>query len=247
MREQVEGRHPVLSALKSGRVDELFAAEGMEQKFMQQLRRMASEQGVSPKIVPRARIETMAKTRGHQGVVAIVSSFQYTEFSDLLARALESGVPPIILVAAGVEDPANLGAIIRTAECAAVTGIIIPERRAVGVTEAVSRVAAGALEHMPVCRVTNLSQALSRLKEEGMWVYGADPEADLHYWEPDLSVPLVLVVGGEHRGIPRLVRENCDGLVSIPRQGNTGSLNVSQAAAIIIYESVRQRHGSRAP
>lgn len=244
MSDRVEGRHPVMSALQAGRVNEVFVAEGTDRGFVTRLRELARQGGVPVKVVPRARIQDMARTRGHQGVVATVTTFSYASLDELIAISRRSDRSPLLVVAAGVEDPHNLGAMIRVAESAGAHGLVIPQRRSAAVTPAVSRVAAGAVEHLPVARITNLGRAVDTLKEAGIWVYGAEPGAGIRYWEADLKGPVALVLGGEHRGIPRLVREKCDGLISIPSVGQTGSLNVSQAAAIVIYEVVRQRQSA---
>ncbi len=245
--DRVEGRHPVLSALKSGRATEIMVAEGVEARFMQQLRSLASLSNVPVKVVPRSRIQSLARTRAHQGVLATVSAFEYADLDVVLDRVKEVGHSPLLVMLAGVQDPHNLGAVIRAASCSGVSGVIIPQRRSVAITPAVATVAAGALEDVAVIRVANLVRCVETLKAAGMWIFGADPAAQDHLWDSDLTGPSVLVLGGEHRGIPRLLSESCDVLLSIPVSGTVGSYNVSQAAAVMLYEARRQRCASRAP
>lgn len=236
----VQGRHPVLEALRAGRASEVFFARGIDAGFLTQLRTLCSGQGVPLKEVPRAKIDRLSEKGKHQGVVARVSSLDYTPWESLL-EADGGPFSPFYLIPVGVEDPQNLGSLIRVSEVAGLSGVIIPERRSAGLTPAVARASSGAVEWMKVTRVKNISRSIGQLKERGIWVYGADPQARMEHWAPDLTVPLALVVGGEHKGIPRLVREHCDQLIKIPSWGQTPSLNVSTAAAIIIYEALRQR------
>jgi 23S rRNA (guanosine2251-2'-O)-methyltransferase len=181
----------------------------------------------------------------HQGIVAFASAKQYAMLDDILRIPAEKGEPPLFLVLDGVEDPRNLGAILRTADAAGVHGVIIPERRAAGLTETVAKTAAGALEHVPVVKVTNIANTLDALKKAGVWVAGAEAGGSQVYWEADLTQPIALVLGGEDRGVRRLVQERCDYLISLPLRGQISSLNVSVAAGILIYEALRQR--SRTP
>ena len=237
---QVHGRHPVHEALKAGRVSELFVARGTDPGYLANLRQLAQKSGVPVKMVPREKINSLAQGGNHQGVAAVVSDHQAIPLHDLL-ETHSSEQQPFYLVAVGVEDPQNMGSLIRVAESAGLSGVIIPERRSAGLTPAVARASAGALEWARVARVKNAVRAIEQMKERGIWVYGADPEAKMDHWTPDLTVPLALVMGGEHKGIPRLVKKHCDELIKIPLLGRTPSLNVSTAAAIIIYEALRQR------
>jgi 23S rRNA (guanosine2251-2'-O)-methyltransferase len=202
---------------------------------------MARERGITLIECDRARLDSLSCGGRHQGVVAVAAERNYSTVEDILALAKERGEPPFIIILDGVEDPHNLGAIIRSAECAGAHGVIIPKRRAVGLTSTVSKASAGALEHMLVARVTNLASTIDELKEKGLWLYAADMDgADYH--STDLKGSAAIVLGGEGSGVSRLVKEKCDFVVSIPLYGRVNSLNVSCAAAIILTEVARQRH-----
>lgn len=234
------GRNPVREALRSGQpLNKLLLARGITPRVHQELAALAREQGVPVQSVERAVLDRMFGGQTHQGVAAYLSEQGYVEIEDLLAGREN----PFILVANGIQDPHNLGAILRTAEAAGVDGVVIPARRAAALTGTVAKAAAGAAAYVPVARVTNIARTLRDLKERGLWVVGADAAAPTVYWEIDLKGPLALVIGGEAAGLGRVVREECDLLARLPMHGRINSLNASVAAALLIYEVIRQRTG----
>ena len=238
------GRNAVTEALRSGRPIECVmvarASEGGQRTYGQIIA-LAREAGVTVKEVSPAKLDAMCGSN-HQGVAALAAVHEYAEITDMFALAESRGEPPFLILCDGVEDPHNLGAIIRTAEAAGAHGVIIPKRRAVGLTWAVGKASAGALEYLPVARVANLSAAMEELKKKGLWIYCADMEGD-SWCGNDLTGPIALVIGGEDSGVSRLVREKCDGVLSLPMCGKINSLNASVACAIAIYEITRQRGG----
>jgi 23S rRNA (guanosine2251-2'-O)-methyltransferase len=244
---KIIGINPVLEALKAGRpVRRVLVAEQRRQdRGVQTLLRLARERGADVRFTGREALDREAPGAVHQGVVAFAAPRAYASLDDILRIPAEKGQVPLFLVLDGVEDPRNLGAIIRTADGAGVHGVIIPERRAAGLTETVAKTAAGALEHVPVIKATNIVNTLEGLKQAGIWVGAAEAGVKMPYWDADLTVPTALVLGGEDQGVRRLVREHCDYLVSLPLLGKISSLNVSVAAGIVLYEAVRQR--SRKP
>ncbi|HEY0097620.1 MAG TPA: 23S rRNA (guanosine(2251)-2'-O)-methyltransferase RlmB [Pyrinomonadaceae bacterium] len=241
------GVSPVLEALRAGhrRIERITIAEGAGGARFAQLFELAREFRVPVRRAPRAELQRMAAVgANHQGVVAHVAAVAYAEADELLdalTARVGTGDPPLAVVLDGVEDPRNLGAIIRTAECAGVHGLFVPERRAVGLTETVAKASAGALEYLPVARATNIARLVEEFKERGIWTVGTDAEANIAYTDWDWTQPCALLFGGEGAGLRRLVRERCDALVSIPLHGRISSLNVSVAAAVVLYEAVRQR------
>lgn len=238
--ELIIGRNPVTEALKSGRtIEKLVVMKGSE-KTLSNLVAMAKDRGVPVYYNDKQRMERLAEGGAHQGVAAYVSSYEYCEVEDILQRAKDKGEDPFIIVLDGIEDPHNLGAIMRSADGAGAHGIIIPKRRAVGVTGVVAKASAGAIEYVPVARVANISQTLEKLKKDGFWVAAVDM-SDTLYYKADLKGSLALVIGNEGEGISKLVKQNCDFTVSIPMCGRVQSLNASNAAAIIMYEVRRQR------
>lgn len=234
------GRNPVMEALKSGRgITKLMVlrdAEGSVKKILG----MAHDKNIPVQTVERAVLDRAAYGGPHQGVVAHVSDYEYSEVSDMLELAAERNEPPFIIILDGIEDPHNLGAIIRTADAAGAHGIIIPKRRAAAVTATAEKAAAGAASYVHVARVTNISQTIEDLKKEGVWIAAVDMDGDI-YTEADFTCPIAFVTGSEGSGISRLVKEKCDFCVSIPMKGGVNSLNASNAAAILMYEAVRQR------
>lgn len=241
--EQLEGRNPVLEALRSGRpLHRILVARGERHGSVLDILRFAHESGVPVEEVDRRELDRRSGCRAHQGVLALAAARAYATLEDILQNAGGRGEAPFLVVAAGLQDPQNLGSLLRSAEAAGAHGVILPERRSVGLTPAAVKASAGASEHLPVARVVNLARALEGLKERGLWVYGADPGGDRPYFEADLRGPLALVIGSEGRGMPRLVRERCDGLIRIPMKGRVGSLNAAVAAAIILFEASRQRN-----
>jgi 23S rRNA (guanosine2251-2'-O)-methyltransferase len=240
------GVQPVLEALRAGQrpVERLTVAEGAHEARLQEILELARAARVPVRRAPRAELQRLADGANHQGVVALVAAARYFDAEELLeALAARVGTkePPLALVLDGVEDPRNLGAIIRTAECAGAHGLFVPERRAAGLTETAAKAAAGALEYVPVARATNLVRLIEELKALGVWTIGTAADARVSYTEWDWTQPCALVLGGEGEGLRRLVRERCDALVSIPLRGHIASLNVSVAAGVLLYEALRQR------
>jgi len=233
------GVHAVEQALKAGRLlERILVVRGRGGRRLDELLAAARTQGVPIRFVSREEVERLAKTSNHQGVVAVSGAKAYIDLEELLRTARQ---PALFVLLDGVEDPHNLGAIVRTAHCAGADGLILPARRAVGVTAAVAKASAGAVEHLPIARVTNLVRAMARLKESSCWLVGLDERAPQVFTEVDLTQPCGLVFGGEGRGLHQLVRAQCDFLAAIPTYGVITSLNVSVAAAIALYEAVRQR------
>ena len=241
--DMVYGRNAVLELLKAGRdINKIFVERGEKHGSVKEIMAKAREAGIVIAEVEKAKLERMT-SENHQGVIAIVPPFDYCEIEDILDFAKEKGEAPFVILLDGIEDPHNLGAIIRTAETAGVHGIIIPKRRSASVNSTVSKVSAGAVAYMKVARVNNLNDAIRNLKEAGLWVIGTDGEAKEFYNQLDLTGPIALVIGSEGFGMSRLVKENCDGLVKIPMKGKITSLNASVAAGIMMYEVVRQNAG----
>ncbi|NCB74620.1 MAG: 23S rRNA (guanosine(2251)-2'-O)-methyltransferase RlmB [Clostridia bacterium] len=238
----IEGRNAVIEALRAGRViDKIFIQKGDTDKTLGHIASKARDAGVVVVDADKRKLDGMSQTHAHQGVIALAALREYCSVADILAIAQERDEPPFVVVCDEISDPQNLGAIIRTAEAAGVHGIIIPKRRSAGLTSIVDKTSAGAAEHMAVARVANLSAAIKELQEGGVWVYGTAAEGSTQLWQTDLKGPIALVIGSEGDGISRLLRENCDFLVSIPMHGKVSSLNASAAAAIMIYEILRQR------
>lgn len=240
------GRNPVIEALKAGReMEHIYIARGSEGSI-KQIRGMARDAGVPVDMYDREIINDMAPGEKHQGVVAVVSEYKYAEMEDVFARATETGEDPFVIILDEISDPHNLGAVIRTAECAGAHGVIIPKRRACGLTSTVVKSSAGAVETMPVVRVTNLVRAIEDLKDKGLWIAACDMDGQT-YSDTDLEGPIAIVIGNEGAGISRLVKEKCDFVVSIPVQGKIDSLNASNAAAVIMYEVRRRRRAKQQP
>lgn len=242
-RDKIFGINPVTEALKAGRpIQRLLIAEQRKtDRDILEIIRLAKSRGTEVRIATRDALKREAPNALHQGVIAITAARQYAALDDILQLPAQKGQAPLYLVLDGVEDPRNLGALLRTAEATGVHGVIIPERRAVGLTETVAKAAAGALEYVPVVKVVNIVNALEELKKAGVWVAGAEAGGDALYWDADFVRPTALVLGGEDKGVRRLVRERCDYLLSLPLMGNITSLNVSVAAGILLYEVLRQR------
>jgi 23S rRNA (guanosine2251-2'-O)-methyltransferase len=239
---QIEGRIPVLEALRAGReINKLIIAKGAREGSIIQVLAIAHENGVIVQEVDRNRLDQLAEGRNHQGVIAMVAAHTYATVDDIFAKAELASQDPLILVLDGIEDPHNLGSLIRTADAAGVHGVIIPERRAVGLTETVAKVSAGAVEYVPVARVTNIVKTLDELKARGLWVVGTHQEGRELYHQARLTGGLVVVIGSEGKGIGRLVAERCDFMVRLPMMGEVSSLNAAVAGAILIYEIRRQR------
>ena len=240
--EMIEGRNAVLEALRAGRaLDKVYIARGETDTALAHIAGLARERGVSVSDCDRRKLDAMSVTKAHQGVIAVCAVREYASLDDILALAESRGEAPFVVVCDEISDPHNLGAIIRSAECVGAHGVVIPKRRSAGLTAVVGKTSAGAAEHLPVARVANISAALQELKDRGLWVYGAAAEGSSPMWETDLTGPLALVIGSEGEGLGRLVRERCDFLVSIPLRGKVGSLNASTAAAVLMYEVLRQK------
>ena len=240
--DQVEGRNAVIELLESGRdINKIFVSNGEKNGSINKILAMAKEKRVIVTEVNRKKLEEMAMSDSHQGVIAIVPPYEYCDIDDILNCAKSRNEDPFILILDGIEDPHNLGAIIRTAETAGVHGIIIPKRRAAGVNSTVTKVAAGAVEHMNIARVNNINEAIRYLKENDVWVCGTDIDTNTYYYDQDLTGSIAIVIGSEGFGMGKLVKENCDFLVKIPMKGKITSLNASVSAGIVVYEAVRQR------
>ena len=239
--DRIEGRNPVLEAYRSGRtVDKLFVLDGCMDGPVRTILREAKKAGSIINYLPKERLDLMSETGRHQGVIAQVSSYAYTDLGEILQRAEEKGEPPFLVLLDGIEDPHNLGAIIRTACLAGAHGVVVTKHRAAGLTSTVVRASAGALNYVPVAKVTNLAQTIAALKEKGIWFVCADMGGTVMY-DLDLKGPIGLVIGNEGDGVSRLVREACDLTARIPMKGKIDSLNASVAAGILMYEIVRQR------
>lgn len=240
--DRVEGKNAVMEALKAGRpLDKIYIARGEQDKALRFIAQKGKAAGAVISEVDRRKLDAMSVTHAHQGVIAVAAVREYASVSEILALAREKGEAPLVVVCDEISDPHNLGAIIRTAECAGAHGVIIPKHRSAGVTAVVEKTSAGAVEHMAVARVGNLAAALKELQDAGVWIFGTAADGDRSLWEADLKGPAALVIGSEGSGMSRLTRESCDFLVSIPLRGKVSSLNASNAAAIVLYEAVRQR------
>ena len=238
----LEGRNALTEALASGRaIDKVFIAEGSTDRALARLAAQAKQAGAVVVETDRRKLDQMSATGAHQGVIAMVAAHSYATLDDILNRAKERGEAPLIVICDELSDPHNLGAIIRTAECAGAHGVVIPKRRSVGLTAIVGKASAGALEYMPVARVTNITNAIKELKERGVWIFGTAADGATPLYQADLKGAAAIVIGNEGDGMSRLVAESCDLKVSIPMKGRISSLNASAAAAILLYEAVRQR------
>ena len=237
----IEGRNAVIEAFRSGKpIDKVFILDGCQDGPMVTIRREAKKKDVMIKYVTKERLDQMSETGKHQGVIAYAAAYEYAEGSDILEKAKEKGEDPFIFILDNIEDPHNLGAIIRTANLAGAHGVIIPKNRAVGLTATVAKASAGALNYTPVAKVTNLSQTIEELKKEGLWFVCADMDGEIMYRQ-NLTGPIGLVIGNEGEGVGRLVKSKCDLVARIPMQGDIDSLNASVAAGVLAYEVVRQR------
>ncbi len=242
MEEFIGGKHSVLEAIRSGRtIHKIWIAENVQKQMVQAVISEARQGGVTVQFVDKRKLEQMAGDVRHQGVVAQVAVRGYVELDELLEGAASANKTPFLLVLDEIEDPHNLGSIVRTADCAGVDGLIIPKRRSAGLTATVSKISAGAVEYVSVSRVTNIAQTLDYLKKRGIWVIGSDAAAEREVYETDFTLPIALVIGNENKGMGRLIREKCDMLVRLPMHGRIQSLNASVAAGILMYEAVRQR------
>ena len=239
---KVEGRNAVIELLKSDRtVNKIMVARGDRQGSINEILKLAKQNRIIVTEVDRNKLDTLSETKHHQGVIAFVAPIEYKDVDDILNVAKERGEEPFILIADEIEDPHNLGALIRSAEVAGCHGVIIPKRRAVAVTEVVSKVSVGATEYMPIARVNNINDTIRELKDKGVWVVGTDGSADTIYYKQDLTGPIAIVVGSEGRGMNKLSMKNCDFLVKIPMMGKITSLNASVSGGIVLFEALKQR------
>ena len=239
----IEGRNSVIELLKSGKdINKLYIQKGERHGSITEILKLAKQNKVIIQEVDKIKLDKMSETHNHQGVIAVVPPFNYCEVEDILDLAKQRNEDAFVLILDGIEDPHNLGSIIRTAETAGVHGIIIPKRRSVTVNSTVSKVSAGAVEHMKIARVNNINETIRKLKEHGLWIIGTDMNTNTYYYNQDLKGDIAIVIGSEGFGISRLVKENCDMLVKIPMKGKITSLNASVSAGIIIYEAVKQRN-----
>ena len=240
--DQVEGRNAVIELLESGKdINKIFITKGEKHGSINKIIAMAKERKVILVEKDKRQMEQMAQNQNYQGVIAIVPPFEYCEIEDILDKAKELNEDPFILILDGIEDPHNLGSIIRTAETAGAHGIIIPKRRAAAVNSTVGKVSAGAVQYMKISRVTNITDSIEKLKENGLWICGTDISTDTYYYNQELTGPLGIVIGNEGAGMSDRVKKSCDFLVKIPMKGKVTSLNASVSAGIVIYEAMKQR------
>lgn len=242
--EWIAGKHSLLEALRAGRtINKIWIAEGAQKHLTQPIMAEAKNRGIVVQYVDKRKLDQMVPDMQHQGVVAQAAPYAYVDVEDLLAKAAEKGEAPFLLVLDEIEDPHNLGSILRTAECTGVHGVIIPKRRSAAVTATVSKTSAGAVEYVPVARVTNLVQTIEQLKQSGVWVVGTDVQAKEEMYQGGniFTGPVAIVIGNENKGMGRLVRETCDILLKLPMSGQLNSLNASVAAGVIMYEVLRRR------
>lgn len=238
----LEGRNAVTEALKAGRtIDKVFLASGDTDSTLRYIASLAKKNGAVVTYCDRRKLDTMTQTGAHQGVIAMAAAHDYATIDEILAAAQEKCEAPLVVICDEITDPHNLGAIIRTAECAGAHGVIIPKRRSSGLTAVVGKASAGAMEYMKIARVSNLAAAIQTLKDHGVWVYGTAADGAAPLYRTDLTGPAAIVIGSEGEGMGRLVKESCDFMVSIPMKGHINSLNASNACAILLYEAVRQR------
>ena len=241
--DQIEGRNSVLELLESGKdINKIFVTRGEKHGSINKILAIAKERKIIVVEKDKRQMDEMAQEENYQGVIAIVPPFEYVEISDILDTAKEREEDPFVIILDGIEDPHNLGSIIRTAETAGVHGIIIPKRRAASVNSTVNKASAGAVEHMKIARVTNISDAIEELKQAGLWICGTDVSAEKYYYNQDLTGPLGIVIGNEGKGISDKVKKNCDFNVKIPMSGKIQSLNASVSTGIIVYEAVKQKN-----
>ena len=238
----IEGRNAVIEALRVGTaIDKIYLAKGETDKTLGHIASRARDAGIVVVEADRRKLDGMSRTHAHQGVIALAAVREYATVESILAAAAEKGEPPLLVVCDEISDPHNLGAILRTAECAGAHGVIIPKRRSAGLTAVVAKTSAGAVSYIPVARVANIPSLLKELKKQGIWVFGTAADGTTELYSADLKGPAAIVIGSEGSGMTRLVSESCDFLVSIPMKGRISSLNASAAAAILLYEAVRQR------
>jgi 23S rRNA (guanosine2251-2'-O)-methyltransferase len=240
----IEGRNAVTEALRAGRpMVKLFLQSGLDDPSIRNIASRARAAGIAVVEADRRKLDRMSFTRAHQGVIAIAAAHEYVSVDEILRKAADIGQAPLVVVCDGLSDPHNLGAIIRTADAAGAHGVIIPKRRSAGLTSVVAKASAGAVEYVPVARVTNIASVLRELKKKGLWICGTAADGSKSLYDADLKCPIAIVIGSEGEGMARLVADTCDYTVSIPMSGKINSLNASAAAAVLLYEAVRQRMG----
>lgn len=240
--EIIGGKNPVLEALRADRdINKIWIAEGVQKKGITELLQLAKDKGVLVQFVPKKKIDGLTDSN-HQGIAAAVAAYNYAELDDLFAAASSRSEDPFFLILDELEDPHNLGSIMRTADAIGVHGLIIPKRRAVGLTAVVAKSSTGAIEHIPVVRVTNLSQTVDELKKRGVWIAGTDAKESVDYRKMDAALPLAVIIGSEGKGMSRVLRDKCDFLYQLPMIGHVTSLNASVAASLLMYEVYRKRH-----
>lgn len=240
--EILSGKNPVLEALRSGRdMNKVWIAEGVKKAGVAELLQLAKEAGIVVQFVPKNKIDQLTDGAVHQGIAASVAAYRYAEIDELFENAAKRNEDPFFLILDELEDPHNLGSILRTADATGVHGVIIPKRRAVGLTGVVAKTSTGAIEHIPVARVTNLAQTVEDLKKRGVWIAGTDAKGSADYRRMDAQLPLAIIIGSEGKGMSRLLKEKCDFLYNMPMVGHVTSLNASVAAAILMYEVLRNR------
>lgn len=238
----LEGRNPIIEALKANRaINKILVAKGEREGSINYITALAKEKGIVVQEVDKAKLDSLSSTHAHQGIIAHVAVKDYVEPDDILKVAEERGEPPFIIILDEITDPHNLGSILRTADAVGAHGVIIPKRRAAGLSSTVAKASAGAVEYVPVARVTNIGQTIDYLKSRNIWVVGTDQSGRETFYESDLKGPIALVIGSEGEGMGKLVKEKCDFVVKIPMKGNISSLNASVAAAVIMYEILKQR------
>ncbi|NLY78802.1 MAG: 23S rRNA (guanosine(2251)-2'-O)-methyltransferase RlmB [Lysinibacillus sp.] len=239
--EMIAGKNPVLEALRSGReINKLWIAEGVKKSGVNEILDLARDRGVLVQFVPKKKIDQLS-SENHQGIVASVAAYKYAHLDDLFESANRKNEDPFFIILDELEDPHNLGSIMRTADAIGVHGIIIPKRRSVGLTATVAKASTGAIEHVPVCRVNNLSQTVDELKKRGLWIAGTDAKGTVDYRKMDANLPLAIIIGSEGKGMSRILKEKCDFLYNLPMVGHVNSLNASVAAALLMYEVYRKR------
>ncbi len=240
--DRLEGRNPVLEALKSGRtINKIIVAAGEREGSIRQIIALARENGIVVQETDRRNLDALSVTKSHQGIIAYVSVKEYAQLDDILKVAEEKGEPPFIIILDEIADANNFGSILRTADAVGAHGVVIPKRRAVGLTPAVAKASAGAVEYVHVARVANLAQTIEYLKKKNIWVVGTDQSGEKEFYKSDLKGPVALVIGSEGEGMGRLIREKCDFVVNIPMKGNISSLNAAVAGAVVMYEILKQR------
>ena len=241
--DQIEGRNAVLELLESGKdINKIFILKGEKHGSINKIIAKAREKRIVIVEKDRRQLNEMAQTQNHQGVIAIVPPFEYCQIEDIIEEANKKEEDPFVIILDGIEDPHNLGAILRTAETAGAHGVIIPKRRSASINSTVSKVSAGAVEHIKVARVNNITDSIQKLKEKGLWICGTDMETKTYYYNQDLTGPIGIVIGSEGNGISNKVKKHCDFMVKIPMKGKITSLNASVSAGIVIYEAVKQRN-----